>query len=243
MGSIDAGDYSHEARWAEAMKRVSVIFTEHEENGLANIAGLVGILERIKPEVIFLECPPSAFDNYLKGTHAKLESTAVNRYREIHPVELVPVDLPTPDAAFFANYRDFIERIARTGPEYDRLARLHREYVCAYGFAYLNSAHCSDLFSKLHEASLTALARLADEKLAERYDSWIETNKARERGMMTNIENHSRRVPFSRAAFLVGAAHRQSIIDLSASEPGATSSTIQWDFASIPVEPNVAVTK
>src|SRR5687768_13999201 len=100
------------------MKRVSVVFTEHEDNGLANVSGLLEILERIKPEVIFLECPPAAFNDYLKGTHAKLESTAINRYREIHPVELVPVDLPTPEAAFFANHRDLIERIARTGPEY-----------------------------------------------------------------------------------------------------------------------------
>lgn len=221
------------------MKRVSVVFTEHEERGLANASGLLAILERINPEVIYLECPPAAFDDYLNGTHAKLEPTAVNRYREIHPVDLIPVDLPTPEAAFFANFRELIDRITRTGPEYDRVASWHIQYVGAYGFAYLNSAHCSDLFTKRHEAVLTAIAQLGDHKLAECYDSWIRTNRLRDTAMMTNIENHCRRASFSRAAFLVGAAHRQSIIDLSGGEPGATSSTIQWDLASFLVEPNL----
>jgi hypothetical protein len=52
------------------MRRVSVVFTEHAESGLANASGLLAILERIRPEVIFLECPPAAFDNYLNGTRA-----------------------------------------------------------------------------------------------------------------------------------------------------------------------------
>jgi hypothetical protein len=218
------------------MKRVSVVFTEHEERGLANPAGLLAILERIKLEVIFVECPPAAFDNYLSGTHATLEPTAINRYREIHPVGLIPVDRPTPEAAFFADFRDLIDRIAVTGPEYDRVASWHRQYVSAYGFAYLNSAHCSDIFSRRHEAVLAGIAKLADQRLAECYASWIRTNRLRDLAMMTNIESHCRRASFSRAAFLVGAAHRQSIIDLSDSDPGATSSIIQWDFTSFLVE-------
>src|SRR5438046_10345775 len=98
------------------MKRVSVVFTEHEENGLVNASGLLAILERITPEVIFLECPPAAFDNYLNGTHAKLEPAAVNRYRAIHSVELIPVELPTPDEDFFAKHGDLTGRLERTGP-------------------------------------------------------------------------------------------------------------------------------
>lgn len=60
---------------------------------------------------------------------------------------------------------------------------------------------------------------------------------------MKNIEDHCRQASFSTAAFLVGAAHRQSIIDLSPSEPGAASSTIQWDFAGFLEEPNLTVAR
>jgi len=226
------------------MKRVSVVFTEHEENGLVNTSGLLAILERITPEVIFLECPPAAFDNYLNGTHVKLEPAAVNRYRAIHSVELIPVDLPTPEAALFAKHRDLNRRIERTSPDYRRLVDWHSQNVSAHGFAYLNSKDCSDLFSQLHEAMLAAIEKDVDHRLlAEVYDLWIRTNELRDRGMMKNIEKHCRQASFSSAAFLVGAAHRQSIINLSRRAPGAASSTIQWDFAGFLEEPNVTVAR
>ncbi len=79
--------------------------------------------------------------------------------------------------------------------------------------------------------------------LAGGYDLWIETKELRERAMMSNIENHCRQASFRSAAFLVGAAHRQSIINLSRSEPRAASSTIQWACAGFLEEPNATVTR
>ena len=213
------------------MKRVSVVGTVHEEKGRANTSGLVGILERIKPQVIFLEIPSAAFDAYFNGDPGNLEAIAVGRYCENHNVDLIPVDLPTPEGDFFANDRDLHRRIERTSPDYRRLVDWYSQNVSAHGFAYLNSKDCSDLFSQLHEAMLAAIEKDVDHRLlAEVYDLWIRTNKLRDKGMMKNIENHCRQASFSSAAFLVGAAHRQSIINLSRSEPAAASSTIQWDF-------------
>src|SRR5207247_10063342 len=111
------------------MKRLSVVGTVHEEKGRANTSGLVGILERIKPEVIFLEIPPAAFDDHFNGDRGNLESTAVSRYRENHRVDLIPVDLPTPDGAFFAKHRDLCMRINRTSPDYCRLVVWHSRDV------------------------------------------------------------------------------------------------------------------
>lgn len=213
------------------MNRVSVVGTVHEDNGLANITGLLAVLSRIKPEVIFLEIPSAAFDDHLSGTRSNLESTAVLRYRAIHHVDLVPVDLPTPEDTFFRQNQDLFERIERTSPEYCRLVDWHSQYVRAYGFAYLNSDHCSTLLSQLHEATLATIAELGDRRLAEHYDLWQNTNEVRDKAMMTNIENYCRATSFSIGAFLVGAAHRQSIIDLSRKRPGADSFAIQWDFA------------
>lgn len=147
------------------MKRVSVVGTVHEEKGRANSSGLLAILERIKPEVIFLEIPSAAFDDYFNGNRRNLESTAVSRYRENHRVDLIPVDLPTPEQDFFTNNRDLHERIERTSPEYCRLVDWHSQYVSRHGFAYLNSEHCSALFSQLHDAMLAAVDELADRRL------------------------------------------------------------------------------
>src|SRR6266849_10543117 len=226
------------------MKRLSVVGTVHEEKGRANTSGLVGILERIKPEVIFLEIPSAAFDDHFNGNRRNLEPTAVNRYREIHPVDLIPVDLPTPDEDFFAKHRDLNRRIERTSPDYRRLVDWHSQNVSAHGFAYLNSKDCSDLFSQLHEAMLAAIEKDVDHRLlAEVYDLWIRTNELRDREMVRNIENHCRQASFSSAAFLVGAAHRQSIITLSRSDPAAASYTIKWDCAGFLEEPNLTVAR
>ncbi|MEK7476004.1 MAG: hypothetical protein AAB152_10285 [Candidatus Coatesbacteria bacterium] len=213
------------------MKRVSVVFTEHAENGLCNSSELLAILMRINPEVIFLEAPAAALGTYFNRGRMNLEGTAVSRYREKHRVDLIPVDLPTPEAAFFENFGEVIDRVGRAGPEYDQIAGTHRHYVSVYGFAYLNSEYCSDLFSKRYAAILTAIGKLADPRLAENYDLWIKTNERRDAAMMENIRKHCRQASFSNYAFLVGAAHRQSIMSLSRSEEGPGASEIPWDFS------------
>ena len=216
------------------MKRVSVVGTVHEEKGRANTSALLAILERIKPEAIFLEIPPASFDDQFNANAGNLESTAVSRYRENHLVDLIPVDLPTPDAAFFARHQDLIRRIERTSPDFCRLVDWHSQNVSAYGFAYLNSNDCSDLFSQIHEATLAAIEKDVDHRLlGEVYDLWIRTNQLRNQEMTKNIESHCRHASFSSAAFLVGAAHRRSIIDL----------TIQWDFTGFLEEPNLTVAR
>src|SRR5205814_1196295 len=226
------------------MKRVSVVGTSHEEKGRANSSELLAILERIKPEVNFLVCPPAAFDAYFSGDAGNLDAIGVSRYWADPSAGRVPVDLPTPEGDFFADDRDLHRRIERTSPDYRRLVDWYSQNVSADGFAYLNSKDCSDLFSHLHEAILDAIEKDVDHRrLAEVYDRWIRTEELRDREMVRNIENHCRQASFSSAAFLVGAAHRQSMIALSRSEPAAASSTIQWDFAGFIEEPNVTVAR
>lgn len=58
--------------------RISVVGTVHEEAGHANASALLAILLRIRPEVLFLEMPPSAFADYSNGSRSNLESIAVN---------------------------------------------------------------------------------------------------------------------------------------------------------------------
>jgi pheromone shutdown protein TraB len=212
------------------MKRVSVVFTVHEEKGRASVSELLAILERIQPEVIFLEIPPAAFPDYSSGKRKSLESTAARHYRENHRVELIPVDLPTPEQDYLARVQELSERIDDPRNDCRRLVTWHSNYVRDSGFAYLNSERCSTLLSQLHDATLAALAKLSDRRPAELYELWIRTDERRDRAMMNNIINHCRQASFSRAAFLVGAAHRQSISDLLRGELGAASSTIQWDL-------------
>lgn len=65
------------------MNCVSLVGTVHDELGRVNASELCAILERIRPEVIFLEVPLAAFDDYyVMCRRSNLESIAVRRYRE-----------------------------------------------------------------------------------------------------------------------------------------------------------------
>lgn len=215
------------------MKRVVVVGTQHEEKGLTNVASLLSLLEQLRPEVIYLESPPAAFEDYLNGTRRSLEAAAATRYRADCGVELVPVDLPTPAAEYFQDSQTLFEAVERSSRTYCRLVDKHRYRVGAYGFAYLNSAYCKEYFSQLHEAVRDAVARNGDHKLAATYDSWMRTHRLRDEGMMANIENHARQVPFSTAVFLVGVAHRHSMIAVRPSQPGAGTTPLDWEFVEL----------
>jgi hypothetical protein len=209
---------------------VSLVCTVHEEKGLANVSNLCVILERIRPEVIFLEIPPAAFDDYVKTySRQNLESNAARRYRESHQVELIPVDLPTPGEDFFKNNQYLFERIEETSREYRRLIDLHSTYVGQYGFAYLNSEHCSNLWSDVYKEMLSTIGRIGDSRLVELHELWNKTHDLRDWGMLKNIRNYCGENTFDRGVFLVGASHRQSLIDKSRDQSGLDS-RVRWDF-------------
>lgn len=212
------------------MTRLSVVGTVHAEEGLASVPWLLKILDRLHPEVIFLECPPAAIEHYFNPPR-KLEAKAVLQYLQLHRADLIPVDLPTPEDDFFRRHRDLDDRLGRSGPEYGQLIHRHSRYVREYGFAYLNSEQCSELFSKLHEVTVAAIEKLADPALADSYELWISTNKARDKSIIEKIEKFCSETSIKRAVLLVGAAHRQSIFELTRRQPGADSRAVQWDFA------------
>src|SRR5437762_14377284 len=79
------------------MNSVSMVGTVHDELGRANVSELRAILERIRPEVIYLQAPLAALDDYyVICSRSNLESIGVRRYRDSQQLKLVPVDRPTP---------------------------------------------------------------------------------------------------------------------------------------------------
>jgi hypothetical protein len=220
------------------MKHVSVVGTVHEESGLASASALLAILVRIKPEVIFLEIPAAAFDDFLNGTRRNLESSAARRYRGIQDVVLIPVDLPTPEMDFFRDNEYLYERIAERHSDVRRLIGSHSRAVFEYGFAYLNSERCVTLWSDFYDVMETGINEIGDPRLTERYKEWHRINELRDKAMLKNIENYCSQNSFGTGAFLVGAAHRERIINISRGLAGADSPTIKWDFAGFLEAPN-----
>ena len=219
------------------MKCISVVFTIHEENGLANIPELCAILKRIRPVVIFLETPPGVLNQYLNGcTSNKFESASVRQYRASNRVEPVPVDLPTQEDCFFKDIEYLQERIKGMSPDFRRLLMWDKNYVHDYGFAYLNSERCSEIWSEIYTEMRAAIGTIKDQKLAEIFESWNKTNELRENEMLKNILKYCGENAFEKGVFLIGAAHRQSIIDKLKAFSGLNH--VQWDFSSVAIQTN-----
>ena len=214
------------------MSCVSLVCTVHGEKGLANISELRAILERIRPEVIFLELPPESFYEYfLVGSRSDLESISVKQYCEGRQGKLVLVDRPPPDEAFFRDHQYLSKTIEDRSSEYCRLIDLNSSQVPKHGFAYLNSELCSKLWSDVDKEMLVTIGKIGEPKLVEIYESWIRTNNLREKEWIENIQQYCRENTFEKGVFLAGAAHRQSIIDKASEHSAADATRIQWDFS------------
>lgn len=215
------------------MTRISLIATVHEEQGLANVSELRSILERTRPDVIFLEIPPAAFDDYRHGTRSNLESSAARSYQEKNDVVLLSVDLPTPDTAFFRHLENVYRTVERVSPDYRRLVDQHSSDVAQFGFPYLNSERVSRVWSDIYEATDAALKQHADSNSLAFYTSWKHTNERRDMAMLASIKESCLGRPFANGVFLVGAARRQSLLTKLREQSGAGAPLIEWDLFSL----------
>jgi hypothetical protein len=87
-------------------------------------------------------------------------------------------------------------------------------YARMYGFRYLNSDYCSDLFDDLDRFIRVAVQQTGDKSLTEVHDSWNAVKKRRELEMIKNIRTYSREHEYHLGVFLIGAAHRRAIIQI-----------------------------
>ena len=210
--------------------RVSLIGTYHKERGAVTVAALLAILERVQPEVVFAETPPTHIDAYRDDSHGTLESIAVARYAAAHSVDVVPVDLPMPEESFFRDYEEVSRAIERTSPEFRRLMDLNTERTLLGGFAYLNSDQCIQAWTDIYREELETVEYIGDPRFRDIYDQVRDTMERRDREMLRNIREYGAHTARTRGAFLVGAAHRRSLIEKARVADETASSRVEWDL-------------
>lgn len=200
------------------MYSITLVCTRHENLGRCNSNELYQIIASIKPEVIFEEIPPSYFDHYYKHkSKGNLESDTINLYLRNHLVKHIPIDSEkVPSETFCKEYEYLLKRIEGladiNGFNYRNYIDTFRTQVETHGFTYLNSIYCDNLNIELHDAIEKGLQKLNDTKLFQTSQLWKEINENRENEMLKNIYDYSKGHCFENAIFLIGAAHRKSIM-------------------------------
>lgn len=126
------------------MFNITLISTRHEDIGECNSNELFKIIQKINPEIIFEEIPPTFFNKYyVEQSCSNLETDAINKYIQKNDVEHIPVDSDeVPPENFFKDYEYLINRIEGladcNGFTFRNQIDNNKRYIEKYGFKYLN---------------------------------------------------------------------------------------------------------
>ena len=191
------------------MHHITFISTIHKEIGKCNHQELHKIIEKISPDVIFLEAIEETYSKYehqLFSTygqfHKKLEISAIQRYHNNNSFQYVPVC----DIGLSENFNNKIKFVSQD-LELQKLIDNFNYLAKENGFDFLNSLECINLQEEMRILESHILDNIEMDKMIK---ADIE---AYEEPMIQNIISYCKSNKFNSAIFMCGAAHRKSIIE------------------------------
>jgi hypothetical protein len=158
-------------------------------------------------------------------------------YRASYDVQNVPVDSDNlPKEAFFQEHMYVYNRIEGladiNGFNYRNAVDCNKRLTATYGFNYLNSDHSVTYYDRIHEAIDLALKKLNHERFSQIENEWRMINDRRENEMLENIYKFSKTHNYKNGAFLLGAAHRKSIIKKIENSEDRDDPKLNWSILS-----------
>ncbi|WP_163323424.1 hypothetical protein [Draconibacterium mangrovi] len=208
------------------MQSITFISTVHKQIGKCSADELCEILEKITPEVVFLEALEDTYSKYQQHTfsnygvfHEKLEIRALQKYSRIHQFEYVPVlgkGLP--------NSFEEKSNLVCQNIHFQKMIDNFNSQARMQGFDFLNSEVSIKLNEemRIYENSI-----LMDNELIQTFNNDIDKY---ENSMLSNIYSFCMNTKFSNAVFMCGVAHRQSIIDKIETYKSKTNLDFNWEI-------------
>lgn len=191
------------------MHHINFISTIHKEIGKCNAEELYKIIDKLNPEVIFLEAITetySAYEKYLFSTygvyHNKLEIAAIQKYSYNTSFQYVPVCENGLSDTFQKKIKLVCQNI-----NLQKLIDKFNFLASVNGFEFLNSLDCINL---QEEMRVLESRILSNSEMDKKVNVDIE---AYEIPMIRNIYSYCNNNHFRSAIFMCGAAHRKSIIE------------------------------
>lgn len=191
------------------MQTITLISTLHEEKGNCNAEELCKIIEKLNPDVIFLEALESTYSEYDKLRfsefgiyHNKMEIKAMQLYSQNASFDYVPVLHDGLTDAFDNKFN-----LVCIDQEFETLVKYYNSLAIRNGFKFLNSIESMNLQDEM---------RNFESLYFKGSEIEIEFNKSidiYENSMIANIYSYCKENYFNTAIFLCGVAHRKSIIE------------------------------
>ena len=172
---------------------ITLIATCHKEKGKCDSNDLCKIIVQIKPDVIFEELSPDFFDKTYKDILPDtLETKAIKLHRTKYPIAHFPVDADVNmliDKAFKNEFEYMLERFEHS-PRFQEISIHLDELTYKYGFPFLNSNQCIDLFAERYLLEERLLKEINEEMVTKTFRRWIHILEVREKEMIKNIYNY-----------------------------------------------------
>ena len=214
------------------MYNITLISTEHRESGKCNSDELYKIIETLNPDVIFEE---ETNDEKFQECYNKensfnsLEVQSIKKFIQNHNIKHIPVDIKTN-----FNFRewDYMFETFKKYNVYKQTIKEHCKLRDKDGFSYLNSEKCMELFDKMKttERQLIEFSGINRDELLRIYKSFHKEHDNREDAMLLNIYNYSKQNQYNQAVFLLGYAHRKSIIEKIRKYEPTENFKLNWTF-------------
>jgi hypothetical protein len=208
------------------MYNITLICTSHSESGKCNSRELYKIIGEFKPEIIFEELSLAAFNEcYGPNNRFTVETSAIKKYLQNHKLKHIPVvgseltkdlDSKLEILTKHRNYRDLI----------DTLMSLEKKY----GFQFLNSEQCEQLFEKIKRLEKLILKNNEDLIMSRIYQWGNETIDTYEHELIKNVYHYSEENKYINALMFIGAAHRKSIMQKIPDYEKKDKLSLNWTF-------------
>ncbi|RNL87196.1 hypothetical protein ED312_10310 [Sinomicrobium pectinilyticum] len=211
------------------MYNITLLSSFHKNLGKCNPNELFKIIKKIGPEIIFEELSIGTFSNVYSDGYipSTIEAITIKKYLRDYSIKHFPVDTyPIKETELFSGS----DKILQSSLEYNKLWREQVLLVAKYGFNFLNSNTCIELFDKIRTIEQNVLLQLNNEKLSREFKSEIGLHEKRENEMLRNIYEYSKQNPFNKALFICGATHRRPIIQKVQDFEKRGNPKLNWTF-------------
>jgi len=214
------------------MNNITLVSTLHSELGKCNADELYKIIENINPDVIFEELTPYLYDmvynkNIVDET-APIEIKCIRSYKQQHSIKNIPVDIEVNST--FSNEIKVVFALFEKYDTYNEIEIELKKKIEQKEFEFLNSDEYSDLVEKQQSIEQKILEEINNDQLNRIYTSFYEDQDYRENFILNTIYAYSNENNYDQAVFLIGAAHRSSIIRKVAEYQLKEKLKLNWTF-------------
>ena len=117
---------------------------------------------------------------------------------------------------------------------------LNTDRLCRGGFAYLNSDECIQAWADIYREELETIEYIGSSRLRDIYAQVRDLNERRDIEMLGNIRAYCASAAQTCGAFLVGAAHRKSLLEKLRAAGETAVPHMEWDVGGCKLVPDEA---